>query len=393
VDQQLGANNQLIVRYFIDDFNNASQFLPENILSYTGPSLESDPRSQSIVTGWKRTMSSTLLNESTFGYNRLHTARRPHPEVPSTQDFGIRLPYYPNIPSVSEIRAQGYFNFGDNLEASFPRDSFQFNNKTNWVKGRHGIQFGFELEYQRSEIYNDFRRAGHFISNGQFTRAPGASSGGNALADFLLGRLSTFDHGTGEYKNYRNLYQTYYFQDDFKLSDRVTVNFGARYEPVGPWHDLVGRFQVFDMDAYNKGIKTTQFTDAPPGLFFRGDPGIPEDGTLPDRNNLSGRFGFAWDVTGDGKTSIRGGGGMFYDTHLQGDYNNGGVNAPPWSIRVNVENSTTLVGPLSDPYRPRSDFNALVHDYEDKDTIIGAPNAPFPRPVLVESFDEVFNTR
>ena len=83
---------------------------------------------------------------------------------------------------------------------------------------------------------------------------------------------------------------------------------------------------------------------------------------------------------------------MFYDTHLQGDYNNGGVNAPPWSIRVNVEDSTSHVGPLSDPYRPRTDFNALVHDYEDKDTIIGAANAPFPRPVLVESFDEVFNT-
>ena len=98
VDQQLGANNQLSARYFIDDFNNASQFLPENILSYTGPSLESDPRSQSIVSSWKRTMSSTLLNESTFGYNRLHTARRPHPEVPSTQDFGIRLPDLPAHP-------------------------------------------------------------------------------------------------------------------------------------------------------------------------------------------------------------------------------------------------------------------------------------------------------
>ena len=80
----------------------------------------------------------------------------------------------------------------------------------------------------------------------------------------------------------------------------MTLNFGARYEPIGPWHDLVGRFQVFDMDAYEKGIRTTQFAEAPPGLFFRGDPGIPEDGTLPDRNNVSGRFGFAWDVTGDG---------------------------------------------------------------------------------------------
>ena len=258
VDQQLGANNQLTVRYFLDHFNNASQFLPENILSYIGPSLESDPRSQSIVTGWKRTLSSTLLNETTVAYNRLHTARRPHPDVPSTQDFGIKLPYYPRIPSVSEIRADGYFNFGDNLEASFPRDGFQFGNKTNWIKGRHGIQFGAEFEYQRSEIYNDFRRAGHFISNGQYTRAPGAASGGHALADFLLGRLRTFDHGTGEYKNYRNLYQSYFFQDDYKISDRVTLNFGTRYQPIGPWHDLVGRFQVFDMDAYQQGTRSTQ---------------------------------------------------------------------------------------------------------------------------------------
>jgi hypothetical protein len=395
VDQQLGTSNQLTVRYFLDDFNNASQFLPENILSYTGPSLESDPRSQSIVTGWKRTFTSTLLNETTFGYNRLHTARRPHAEVPSTQDFGIRLPYYPRIPSVSEIRADGYFNFGDNLEASFPRDGFQFNNKTNWIKGRHAVQFGLELEYLRPEIYNDFRRAGHFISNGQYTRAPGAASGGHALADFLLGRLRTFDHGTGEYKNYRNLYQSYFFQDDFKISNRVTLNFGARYEPTAPWHDLVGRFQVFDEERYLAGERSPQYPNAPPGLFYRGDPGVPEDGTLADWNNVSGRVGFAWDVTGDGKTSIRGGGGMFYDTHLQGDYNNGGVNAPPWSIRVNVQDApvvTNLVGPLSDPYRGRSDFDALVHDYEDKDTIIGASNAPFPRPVLVESFDEVFNT-
>ena len=150
--------------------------------------------------------------------------------------------------------------------------------------------------------------------------------------------------------------------------------------------------RYFDIERYQAGERSPQYPNAPPGLFYRGDPGVPEDGTRPDRNNVSGRFGFAWDVTGDGRTSIRGGGGMFYDTHLQGDHNNGGVNAPPWSIRVNVVDSTTLVGPLSDPYRPRTDFNVLVHDYEDKDKVIGASNAPFPRPVLVESFDEVFNT-
>jgi hypothetical protein len=392
VDQQLGTNNQFIARYFLDDFNNKSQFIPGNILSYTGPSLESNPRTNNIVAGWKRTFSATLLNEATFGYNRLHTARQPHPDVPSTQDFGIRLPYFARLRSVSEIRAQDYFNFGDNLEGQFPRDGFQFNNKTNWIKGRHAFMFGAEFEYLRPEIINDFRRQGHFISNGQYTRAPGAASGGHALADFLLGRLSTFDHGTGEYKNYRGFYQSYFFQDDFKVSDRVTLNLGARYEPTSPWHDQVGRFQVFDEQAYREGRRSTVFPTAPPGLFYRGDAGVPEDGTLPDKNNVSGRFGFAWDVTGDGKTSIRGGGGMFYDTHLLGEFNNGGVNAPPWSIRVNVVNSPAFVGPLSDPYRPRTDFNALQHVYEDKDKIIGSPVATFPVPVTVESFDEVFNT-
>jgi hypothetical protein len=388
VDQQFGVNDQLSGRYFIDDFNEGSQFVPGNILSYRGPSLEATPRSQNIVGSWKRTMTPTLLNEFTFGYNRLFTARQPHPEVPAIQDFGVRLPYLPRMRSISQIEASGYFNIGDNLEARFPRDGFQWNNRTSWIKGRHSLTFGAEIEYLRPEIYNDYRRAGHFVFNGQYTRAPGASSGGHALADFLLGRLRTFDHGTGEYKNYRAWRQSYYFNDELKTSDRVTLNLGMRYEPDTPWHDLVGRFQYFSLEGYEQGVRS-RYTDAPAGLLYRGDPGVPEDGTLPDLNNVSARLGFAWDVTGDGRTSIRGGGGMFFDTHLQGDHNNGGVNAPPWSIRVAV---TEPPGPFSDPYRGRDDFAELKHEYTDKDTIIGATNAPFPRPVLVESFDRVFDT-
>jgi hypothetical protein len=388
VDQQLGANNQLSARYFIDDFNEESQFVPGNILSYRGPSLEADPRSQNLVSAWKRTLSPTLLNEFTFGYNRLFTARRPHPDVPAIQDFGVRLPYLPRMRSISQIEANGFFNIGDNLEARFPRDGFQFSNKTSWIKGRHSMQFGAEIEYLRPEIYNDYRRAGHFVFDGRLTRARGAAEGGHALADFLLGRLRSLDHGTGEYKNYRALRQSYYFNDELKATERVTLSLGMRYEPDSPWHDLVGRFQYFTIEAYEQGIRS-KYVNAPPGLLYRGDPGVPEDGTLPDLNNVSARLGFAWDVTGDGRTSLRGGGGMFFDTHLQGDHNNGGVNAPPWSIRVAA---TEPPGPFSDPYRGRNDFDAVKHEYERKDEIIGNLAAPFPRPVLVESFDEVFNT-
>src|SRR5688572_33000996 len=80
-------------------------------------------------------------------------------------------------------------------------------------------------------------------------------------------------------------------------------------------------------------------------------------------HDVGGLLGFAGYVSGDDPARMRGGGGMFYDTHLQGDHNNGGVNAPPWSIRVNV---TEPPGPFSDPYRGRDDFNELKHDRSEE---------------------------
>ena len=60
------------------------------------------------------------------------------------------------------------------------------------------------------------------------------------------------------------------------------MNLGSRYEPSRPWHDLVGRFQDFTLEGYNQNVRSPQFPDAPPGLLYRGDPGVPEDGTRPD---------------------------------------------------------------------------------------------------------------
>jgi hypothetical protein len=328
-------------------------------------------------------MGATLLNEFTFGYQRIHAQRRPSDEVPGIQDFGVRLPIYPTQPSISEINASGFFNIGDNLEARFPRDGFQYTNRLNWSTGSHSMMFGAELEYQRPEIYNEFRRAGHFVFNGQYS--------GHVLSDFVLGKLRTFDQGTGEYKNFRQLYHTYYAQDDVRLHDRVTVNLGVRYEPTEPWYDQVGRWQYFSMEAYQKGIRSQTYVNSPPGLLFRGDKGfmgdpnleVPERGTRGDHNNFAARTGAAWDITGDGRTSLRGGFGMFYDTHLNGDFNNGAVNTAPWSIRLSV---TEPEGPFNDPYRGRSDFDTVTVG------AVGSPTAPFPAPVLVNAYGDDFTT-
>jgi hypothetical protein len=376
VDYQLRQSDQVSVRYFFDHFTNDPTYTEGNLLSYRNPTLQSRVRAQNVVGSWMKTFSPTVLNEARFGFNRMHSRRFPPTNnVPSMQDLGVRLPIYPSTPSISQIEANGYFFIGDNLEASFVRDGFELNDRFTLVKGRHNLQFGGEAQRYTVTIRNQFRRAGHFTFDGSRT--------GHPIADFLLGYVQTFDQGTGEYKDYNVLYGSLFAQDDFKVSPTFTLNLGLRYESSPPWHETVGRIERFTIEDYNNNVLSTVFPQAARGETFRGDPGVPEDGVDPSSNNLGARAGFAWALSQDGKTSLRGGGGMFYDQHRDGESGNGAVNAPPWSIRLAV---TRPSGPFADPYRGRTDFNLIT------DSTIGTTQAPFPTPVLIETLDTVYRT-
>ena len=178
-------------------------------------------------------------------------------------------------------------------------------------------------------------------------------------------------------------YGSSFVQDDFKVSQKLTVNLGLRYESSPPWHEKVGRIEQFTLQDFNNNVRSTVFPQAPRGELFRGDPGVAEDGTDPASNNLGARTGFAWALGDDGKTSLRGGGGMFYDQHRDGESGNGAVNAPPWSLRLAV---IRPAGPFSDPYRGRTDFSLIT------DATIGTQQAPFPLPVLIETLDTTYKT-
>jgi hypothetical protein len=375
IDNQVTGKDQVSARYFFDHFTNNPTFNEGNIVSYRNPTLGSRQRIQNIVGQWQRTLTSTLLNEVRVGFNKFASSRYPPPNgVPSMQDLGVRLPVYPSAPSISEIQANGFFNIGDNLFASFPRHGFEINDRVNWAKGKHQVQFGGEIAVQDVKIRNEFRRAGHFQFNGSVT--------GNALADFLLGQINTFDQGTGEYKDYEVFYGSAFLQDDYKASDNVTLNLGVRFEHSPPWHEVVGRIMHWSVADYNANVRSSVFPNAPRGETFRGDAGfVGEEGVKASPNTASVRFGFAWDITGDGRTSLRGGGGTFYDQRRDGESGNGAVNAPPFSLRLSV---TRPQGPFSDPYRGRSDFSQIT------DATVGTTAAIFPTPVLISTFGDEY---
>ena len=147
LDHQLTENNQLGVRYFFDHFTNDATYTEGDLLSYRNPTLQSRVRAQNIVGSWNRTLTNTSLNELRVGYNRMHARRFPPTNnVPSMQELGVRLPIYPTLPSISQIRADGYFEIGDNLEASFVRNGLELNDRFSWLKGKHNIQAGGEAQ-------------------------------------------------------------------------------------------------------------------------------------------------------------------------------------------------------------------------------------------------------
>ncbi len=86
--------------------------------------------------------------------------------------------------------------------------------------------------------------------------------------------MNTFDQGTGEYKDYKVFYASAFFQDDYKASDRLTLNMGVRFEHSPPWHEVEGRIMHWSVADYNANVRSTMFPAAPRGETYRGDAGI-----------------------------------------------------------------------------------------------------------------------
>ena len=176
-----------------------------------------------------------------------------------------------------------------------------------WIKGNHQIGFGGSVYQQRLNYYSGINATG----TGTFT----AQNTGLILGDFMLGLPSTFSQGTiyGFYT--RQFYDSLYLQDTWKVTPRLTLNYGVRWEPyLAPYNDR-GENEHFSYALFNAGVKSSVFTNAPVGLVFPGDPQYTSGSYIngPDWNKWFPRVGLAWDPKGDGKMTIRAAYGMYGD--------------------------------------------------------------------------------
>lgn len=284
---------------------------------------------------YTHTFSPNVLNEFRLFLQRSNFLQdKPAVKLPTASQFGI---------GINQDDPQGPPNllFDNGLSVGFseqgPTDlvdtTFGFSDTLTYVHGRHNWKMGGGISAYRDNTIFDFVVNGEFDFNGS-----GGSGTGNSLADFFLGIPSSYFQYPHAPSNIRSKSYYGYLQDEWRVTKRLTLDLGIRYEYNSPKEDTKGRsFSVVP------GLQSKVFTAAPTGMVFPGDAGAPRGVNFPDRTNWAPRVGFAWDPRGNAKTSIRGGFGMFYDI-LKAEDNLQFNGQPPFFASVGLFFPT--VGPL-----------------------------------------------
>ncbi len=338
IDFRVSDQHSILGRYLVGHTNNVNPLGGSNFSPAGNTAVAT---LQDIMGSDTWVIRSNMINVARANLNRI-TAQ---PNVTSglnLQDLGFRYPgSNASAAGIPFTNVTGFFTVGDAQQpfASRTNNVFGFSDDLTWVTGQHSFKFGGEIRRDQIKVT--------FINrpNGDFTYA--GTYSGNAAADFLLGLPVQFRQGSGD-PNLDGSSWTYgiYGQDEWRVSSKMTLNWGVRYEVNQPFAESQNH-----LNAFHPGQQSIVFPTAPTGLVYPGDPGVPR-GTYPtDKNNVAPRLSVIFDPNGDGRTSIRAAWGLFYDTLPgQGDFFQNGTLAPPFQplTEVNFPLSMTT-SPIASP--------------------------------------------
>jgi Carboxypeptidase regulatory-like domain/TonB dependent receptor-like, beta-barrel len=277
VDHKLTSDQQVFARY---TFDNANQFLPTDFPQFPRSFLS---RNQFVTLEHSWVISPQTINTVRFGFSRTRIGQDVEANVPSSVQ--------PFIPGrlVGDIDIGGIPRFGpqSSVNVKLVQNVFSINESLAHTRGKHLLKFGGLIERYQDNMVNPTFSLG--IYNFADLRA------------FLVNSPNRFVGLTpdAQFDRYwRFTLFGLYAQDDYKVTDRVTLNLGLRYE-----------VSTMPEDIYGRDISLPNLTDSQvtPGPLYQN----------PTYKNISPRIGFAWDITGSGKTSLRGGYGWYFNTNNQ----------------------------------------------------------------------------
>ncbi len=340
-DHQLSQRDNLTVRYTFDDQN---QVFPFDVF-FVGPPLPTFPfdnpeQRQSLSLAHFHSFSSSAFNELRFGLNR---QVNPIPNGDVTDPAALGLPNSAPQDVANGVPTVFVSGFGGSagqplLGGGFTgffanRTVFQLIDNFSWTRGAHSWKFGGEARWIQVNNGSFSGLRGSLVFNGSRNGTIDPSIAGNApaaaLADFLLGLPSQASIAEGSrQRGFRAQSLDLFVQDQIRVSPRLTLNLGLRYEYNSPPEEVNGLLGNFVPGR---------------GNLIVGQPGL-EDLHRPDRNNFAPRAGLAYRLRENGKSVLRAGAGVYYDHTIIGDRSGIGVAFnPPFGLSV------TSNSPLSFP--------------------------------------------
>jgi hypothetical protein len=355
VDHYLSSRDALNFRYM---FLNGTRFDP---LSPSGAGVPGFPvgenhRTQNFVAQLTHTFSPSVVNIARFSFLRNKFLFDEHLNHASPASLGFQ--YQPTLgvaagPPFIQFAGGGYASIGDPITG--PRNTYEnafaVAESLTWIRGRHELKFGADYRRDQINVVNGI------ASNGFFVFVPAPLS--NPFANFLIGQPLLFLQGGGDQpggggdlsRGLRGNDLNFYAQDTYKVSSRLTLNLGLRYDLPSPYTEIRNRQNLFVPGKQSNVIPT-----APLGLLYPGDPGIPGGLIATEYRAFAPRVGLAWDPTGNARWLVRAAYGVFYDPYYNGQ---GGplqtpISAPPYLRTAQL----MFPGSLSNPFANGNPFAA-----------------------------------
>jgi carboxypeptidase family protein len=331
IDYQLSAKHSVFGRYLAHHvYAPAAYDLSHNplTLANTEAGLATDSLAQSVTLGSTYLFSSNIVNAFRLTANRIADGKFESPLLQTAglgpADVGIKAYHYsPHSPRITVTGGFSSNSFGGSTRGAI----FGANDDLSVLRGNHQLAFGGQATLWWNNSYS--------TTNHESNSFTGATTG-LGMSDFLMGNVASYNAGTTGIMAKRGKYIGTYVADTWKVNQKLTFNYGLRWEPYFPLIPLGGGAIHYDEAALKKGIKSSQYDNTPPGVFFIGDAGwhTGRSDTEVLWKNFSPRVGLAWDVNGDGRTSVRASVGTFYDFPST-NYQNPAT-APPWSPRFTL---------------------------------------------------------